>query len=111
MFSISKSKEKVARLGKDLIRGFKVLGTPQAIFLDAFDIFSRNNKLSFTDASLISMANKYDIEFIATFDKEIKKHFKLCIDGTTDFSDIKKSRGIARGVTTENLRDESDRFG
>ncbi len=108
MFSISKSKEKVAKLGNDLMKGFTLLGTPRVIFSDAFDIFSRNNKLSFTDSTLVSMANKYNIEFIATFDKEIKKHFKFCIDGAIDVTDIKKSRGMAKGVSAE--RDESGRF-
>lgn len=80
MFSISKNKEEVAKLGKNLLKAFTLLSVPHVIFLDAFEIFSKKNKMSFTDSTLLSMANKYGIEYIATFDKEIKKHFKNCVD-------------------------------
>lgn len=109
MFSISKNKEEMAGLGKYLMKAFTLLTVSRIIFVDAFEIFSNKNKLSFTDSTIISMANKFGIEYIATFDKEIKKNFKNCIS-MPDITDIKKSRGIAKRVTTEDLRDESERF-
>lgn len=80
MFSISKNKEEVAKLGGYFLKAFTLLSVTRIIFLDAFELFSKKNNLSFTDSTLLSMANKYKIEYIATFDKEIKKHFKNCID-------------------------------
>lgn len=80
MFSKLKNKEHTAALGKHLLKAFTLLTVPPSIFLDAFEIFSGKNKMSFTDCTLLSMANKYGIEYIATFDREIKKHFKNCVD-------------------------------
>jgi len=80
MFSKLKNKEDTSALGKHLLKACTLLTVPPTIFLDGFEIFSNKNKLSFTDSALISMANKYGIKYIATFDKEIKKHFKNCID-------------------------------
>lgn len=81
MFSVSKNKRDVAKLGRYLLKAFTLLSVTRTIFLDAFEIFSRKNKMSFTDSTLLSMVSKYNIEYIATFDKEIKKHFKNCVDG------------------------------
>ena len=80
MFSKLHSKEATAALGRHLLKACTMLTVPPAIFIEAFTVFSQKNKLSFTDSTLLAMADKYGIEHIATFDKEIRRHFRNCVD-------------------------------
>jgi predicted nucleic acid-binding protein len=80
IFRKIKNKKEVTRLGNHLLNVFNMLSVTKVIFMKAFELFSEDNKLSFTDCVIITMANEYSIDHIATFDKEIKKHFKNCVD-------------------------------
>ncbi len=80
IFTKTKDKKIAQKVGSHLLISCDILKVKDNTFMKAFEIFCEENALSFTDCTLLSMANTYGIEYIATFDKEIKKHFKNCVD-------------------------------
>ena len=80
IFVRTKDKETAAKVGKHLMNSCIILKVTEKIFSDAFGVFSRKNSMSFTDCTIISMAEAYGISHIATFDKKMKRHFRNCID-------------------------------
>ncbi len=80
IFVRMKDKEAAVNVGRHLMNSCIMLKVTERIFSEAFDVFSRKNILSFTDCTIISMAESYGISHIATFDKEIKRHFRNCVD-------------------------------
>jgi len=72
-------KEIAVKLGGHLASSCFILKVSDAILENSFELFSQKNNLSFTDCTILSMAKKYGIEYIATFDKEIKNHFVNCV--------------------------------
>lgn len=57
------------------IKNLKIIPMSKDIFEDTFNIFKNQGKghLSFTDCSNIAVMKKYEINYLATFDKGFKK--------------------------------------
>lgn len=80
IFSKMGNKDVATKIGTHLVSSFIVLWVTNTIFSAAFEMFSKKNKLSFTDCTILEMAKIYGVRHIATFDKEIKKYFTSVVD-------------------------------
>ncbi|HLC67876.1 MAG TPA: PIN domain-containing protein [archaeon] len=80
IFAKTKNKEFAIKVGNNLLGSCIMLNVDKIVFSKSFEMFSSKNKLSFTDCTIVVMANEYGIDHIATFDKEIKKYFRNCVD-------------------------------
>ena len=70
----TKSIEKTKKFGEHILMSqISVVKIDEAIFNEAWKIFCKSSKLSFTDAASISMLKNLGISYIATFDKDLAK--------------------------------------
>ncbi len=76
-----KSLKEATRIGNSLLSAVMVLTIDKSLFDSTWNRFKtqRSTHLSFTDCSILEMASKNDIDYIATFDKEFKKSYKNVI--------------------------------
>ena len=77
----SKSLDNAVALGEYLRDATTILENDEFDFESTWRLFKNQKtlKLSFTDCSIISLARRYGIEYIATFDKEFRRIYGLHI--------------------------------
>lgn len=72
----TKSLEKARELGDYLMKSeISLLKVTETVFRVAWQLFS--SRLSFTDCTNIAFLKTYGIDYIATLDKEFKRHAKV----------------------------------
>ena len=70
-----KNKEKTIEFGSAILKSnIKILKVNQGIFKKTWQLFQNtNSKMSFTDFTSLVFLKKFNIKYIATFDKDFKK--------------------------------------
>ncbi len=70
-----KNLDRVAKIGKTLLKATSIIEIDKDCFDEAWDIFcaQKNTHLSFTDCTIISAMQKNSIENLATFDKDFAR--------------------------------------
>jgi len=73
-FAVNRDLARATRLGESLKSSFKILPIKERTFNDAWSIFKnqRQEGLSFTDCTNISVMNEYGVRNIAVFDSDFK---------------------------------------
>ena len=61
----------VIKLGEDLLhdKDISILGVTKLDFRESWKIFKKYENLSFTDATTITLTQKFDIKYVCSFDK------------------------------------------
>jgi predicted nucleic acid-binding protein len=74
IFVRSKKLELAVQYGRELLDSIEMFSVEMEAFRDAWKMFSEQGKsrLSFTDATTISVMRLYDVKWVATFDRDFK---------------------------------------
>ncbi len=106
------TKKEAAKILSDIVNfsGWKKIKLNHKTVLEAARISDEHN-MSYWDSLLAATMRQNGVFNIYTENvQDFKVRWLNAVNPFSEISDIKKSRGIAKGVTTEDLRDESDRF-
>ncbi len=84
-FARTKSLEKAVTTGNYITESIIILNTDESIFAEAWKIFKaqKGSMLNFTDCEILAVMSAYNINNLATFDKEFREIDSIIvIDGT-----------------------------